>query len=223
MTASDQLSGPTVTDCKCLWCGRSMKYASSFREMFFIDDVICARCRRQLPLKRLSFRVEGVKIEGMFVYEDVVRDMLLQYKENYDEALFPVFLYPYIRELKRKYRGYAIVPVPSSNEMKNRRGFRHVNKIFSLLDLPVYDLIEKTDNVEQKKSYSRKEIGKHFRLTPDFPASVRRILLVDDIVTTGSSMVSCYRLLKEKCPEIKCFCVSYSRHFCHRVFIFTKE
>ena len=203
MTASGQLLRPITTDCRCLWCGRSMKYDSSFREMFFIDDVLCSRCRQNLTLRKRTFKVEGIPIEGLYVYEGLVRDMLLQYKENYDEALFPVFLYPYIKELRRKYRKYAVVPVPSSSEMVNKRGFRHVNKIFSMLDLPVCDLIEKTDNVEQKKSRKRSDIGKHFRLIPEFPSHVRKILLVDDIVTTGSSMISCYHLLEQKCPEIK--------------------
>ncbi len=223
MTASDQLSEPTATDCKCLWCGRSIRYDSSFREMFFIDDVICSRCRQKLSARRQMFKVEGISIKGFYVYDGLVRDMLLQYKENCDEALFPVFLYPFIREMKRKYRGYTLVPVPSSNEMMDKRGFRHVNKMFSLLDLPTCDLIEKTDNVEQKKSSSRQEIGRHFRLKAELSAATEKILLADDIVTTGASMVSCYRLLKQKYAEISCLSVSYSRQFSRKLFIFTKN
>ena len=223
MTASGQLLRPIITDCRCLWCGRSLKYDSSFREMFFIDDVLCSRCRQKLTVRKRIFKVEGISIEGLYIYEGLVRDMLLQYKENCDEALFPVFIYPYIKELRRKYRKYTVVPVPSSSEMINKRGFRHVNKIFSMLELPVCDLIEKTDNVEQKKSTSRQDIGRHFRLKTDHQGSLKRILLVDDIVTTGASMVSCYRLLARKYPEIRCLSVSYSSHFSPKVFIFTKE
>ena len=223
MTVSDQLSEPTNTDCKCLWCGRSMKYASSFREMFYIDDVICRKCRRQLPADRQVFRTAGLKIEGLYVYEGLIREMLLQYKENCDEALFPVFLYPFVKQLKNRYRGYSVVPVPSSREMMVKRGFRHVNKIFSLLELSVYDLIEKTDNVEQKKSLSRTEIGEHFRIRDEKPLPKGRILLVDDIVTTGASMASCYRLLEKNYAEIKCMTVAYNRRFSHKVFMFTKK
>lgn len=223
MTVSDRLLRPTITDCKCLWCGRSMKYDSSLREMFFIDDVLCSRCRQKLALRKRTFKVDGISIEGLYVYEGLVRDMLLQYKENYDEALFSVFLYPYVKELRRKFRKYTVVPVPSSSEMVAKRGFRHVNMLFSMLDLPVCDLIEKTDNVEQKKSASRRDIGKHFRLRADQQASIGKILLVDDIVTTGASMVSCYRLLECKYSEIKCLSIAYSSHFSPKVFIFTKE
>ena len=202
-----------VTDSFCLWCGRSIKYESSFSEMFQVDDCLCSRCRHLMKYEPGMYQGPGFRFEGLYVYEGQVREMMLQYKENCDEALFSTFLYPYIRHLNRKYHGYTVIPVPSSEEMVTRRGFQHVRKIFSVLDLPVRELIVKTADVQQKSSSRRKEIGTYFRLKEQQLPEKTKILLVDDIVTTGESMGACYRLLKRKYARIRCLTVSYGKQF----------
>ena len=211
-----------MTDSYCLWCNKSIRKEGSFRELFYVDDCLCASCRNQLSYNPRTIMIDDIKVQGLYVYKGMLRDILLQYKENNDEALFPVFLYPYVKALKRRYKGYTIVPVPSSQEMIRSRGFRHVNKMFSLLDLPVRDLLIKTENVEQKSNRYRKNIGKYFELNEDVKADTERILLVDDIVTSGESMKKCYGLLKEKYAEIKCLTVSYNNSFLTGANLFTK-
>ena len=209
------------TDCVCRWCHKSIRYEGSFRGMFQIDDVLCQHCRSQMSIRQGIYGKDNLRFEGMYVYEGVVRDMILQYKENYDEALFSVFLYPYVRQLKRKYRKYTVVPVPSSTERIRERGFRHVDRMFSLLDLPLEDLLIKTDNVEQKYSYHRERIAGHFRLADHQIDSHTPILLVDDIVTTGASMSACYALLRQKYDFIRCFSVCFSAKFVKNALLFT--
>ena len=201
------------TDCRCLWCHRSIRYEGSFREMFQISDVLCSRCRAMMKYRPGVFRKEDLRFEGMYVYEGQVREMLLQYKENCDEALFSVFLYPYVKQLRRKYRRYTVVPVPSSQEMIHQRGFQHVSRMFSLLDLPIDNLLVKTGNIEQKSSVHRERIGEYFRLTERQLDSRTPVLLVDDIVTTGSSMTACLHLLRQKYDHVRCLSVSYSNQF----------
>ena len=99
----------------------------------------------------------------------------------------------------------------------NRRGFRHVRKMFSVLDLPIRELIVKTADVQQKSSMSRKNIRSYFRLKGEQLPAETKILLVDDIVTTGESMGACYRLLKQRYPRIRCLAVSHSKQFVKNV------
>jgi competence protein ComFC len=181
--------------------------------MFQVDDCLCSRCRHLMKYEPGMYQGPGFRFEGLYVYEGQVREMMLQYKENCDEALFCTFLFPYVRGLNRKYRRFTIVPVPSSEDMVNRRGFQHVRKMFSVLDLPIRELIVKTADVQQKSSISRKQIGSYFQLSENQLPENTRILLVDDIVTTGESMGACYRLLSQKYPRIRCLAVSHGKQF----------
>ena len=167
--------------------------------MFWIDDVICPQCRMKLNGRFMNVRMNDLKLETVYCYEGLLREMMIQYKELFDEALFPVFLWPYIRILKRKYADRVIVPVPSSQINNEKRGFGAVEKMFSLLDLPVCEALEKKENHDQKnlKGRERKSIGKYIRLKENMIMENRKILLVDDIVTTGETMKACHDLLKE--------------------------
>lgn len=72
--------------------------------MFFTKDVICDVCREKMSIVGHTFKLETLSCESVYVYDDVVKDMLVQYKELMDEALFPLFLYPFISYICKKYR-----------------------------------------------------------------------------------------------------------------------
>ncbi|MBR0385359.1 MAG: hypothetical protein IJI05_02280, partial [Erysipelotrichaceae bacterium] len=142
-----------MTDCYCLWCGRSLRRESSLKHMFYVDDVLCAACRNSISYAPKKIMIDGIRVDSLFVYEGLIREMIIQYKELSDEALFPAFMYPYIRELRKRYRGYTIVSIPSSAANNEKRGFKAVDKMYEILDLPGVEMFEKKDDYDQKKTY----------------------------------------------------------------------
>lgn len=211
-------------DSYCLWCGRSLKYDSTLRAMFYIDDVLCEKCRQSIIRKPKKIRIDNITVEGLYVYDGLYREMLIQYKELYDEALFPAFLWKDKKRLEKKYHGYTIVPIPSSTTRNKERGFKTVDKIFSILDLPLCDLLEKTGEHEQKKvkGYERKLVSQHLVLKSDVEVP-EKVLLVDDIVTTGETVRASYNLLKGKVKDIKIFTCAYNKAFLRDGFIYNKR
>ena len=203
-----------MTDCYCLWCHRSLKYESVLKNLFYIDDVLCEKCRQSLEYRPRKIRVHDVEVYGLYVYEGLLRDMMIQYKELYDEALFPAFLWKNKKELEKKYRGYTMVPVPSSNEKNRERGFFTVERMFEILDLPMADILEKTDDFEQKKKGTREKrnIASHLRIREN-AVIPEKVLLVDDIVTTGETIRAAYDILKENSKSVKVLICAYNRAF----------
>ena len=72
--------------------------------MFLNTDVICDECRCELHSQYNHFFLKDLSCVGWYVYDGMAKDVLLQYKEFMDEALFPIFLYPYRQYLRKKYQ-----------------------------------------------------------------------------------------------------------------------
>lgn len=179
-------------------------------DMFFINDVICRKCRSQMKVINKNVKREDCRLRCFYQYDGLVREMIIQFKELYDEALFPLFLWPFYEKLKKRYRDYVIVPVPSFPKRHEKRGFHAVKKMYSLLELPVYDVLVKEKDVSQKKSgfKKRKEIGKHLSIKPDHGLKDKKVLLVDDICTSGATMAACHKLLKGQCRKIRVMAIA---------------
>ena len=203
-----------MIDNLCLCCGRKLK-EEDCGSLFYQRDLLCRKCRQQLMLLPVKKKLEGLKITGLYPYSGLVRDLILQYKQDGDEALGPVFLYPLRNFLAEKYRDYILVEMPSSAKMLAQRGFHHVEGMFSLIGQPVYSLFEKTDDTDQKSLTFEKrgDIGRHIRIT-DENFRAKKVLLVDDIITSGSTLLAAYRLLKPRVSgSIQALTVAYNRHF----------
>ena len=101
----------------------------------------------------------------------------------------------------------------SSDKKIKERGFHHVKKIFSILDLPFLDVIKKKSDFQQKKVHNR-QIQNEFELVDNMiDLSNKKILLVDDIITTSGSIVACYNLLKGRCQRIEVLVLCYNKRF----------
>ena len=69
--------------------------------------------------------------------------------------------------------------------------------------MPMLKLIEKTERVKQsdRNSKERSNIGEFLRILEHTDLKGKKILLVDDIFTTGSTIKACLKLLKTLNPK----------------------
>ena len=95
----------------------------------FEEDKLCINCRNKMKFNHQKFKLEELEVESFYEYDSLFKDLLLQYKECYDEALYDIFLYKIFDYIKIKYAGYKILYVPSSTSKLNQRGFNHLKKI----------------------------------------------------------------------------------------------
>ncbi len=186
-----------------------------YSSIFFQTDIICRSCRQKLGYFPIDICLDNLKIHSLYPYQDFTREMLLQYKEGKDEALAPIFLYNHIDKLNRIYKDYVMIEIPSSIQKIEERGFHHVGLAFSFLNIPQIDILRKKDNILQKNTAyeKRNEIINSFELISEKIID-KNILLIDDIITSGNSLLSAYQLIAPFCNrEIKALTISYNRRF----------
>ena len=164
------------------------------------NQKICNRCLSKFKIIDKTFYYKGVEIFILYEYNDYFRDLLYRYKGCYDIALKDAFLTNYIIKLKSKYKGRKIVCAPSYEGDDLKRGFNHVVEISKLLGLKNIDCLKKVRDYKQssKRMRERYKIHKNIKIDKTRIKSKDRILIVDDVATSLSTIKTIIHLLPTK-------------------------
>lgn len=175
----------------------------SFHNLFYPGPTICHRCFSKFSPRFLKFKVANCKALSIFDYDDLIKEKLYQFKGCSDYELKSIFLEYFANFLKLKYHGFLLVPAPSHITSDEKRGFNHVVEMFSLLHLKMISCIHKIDDVKQSdcSAKEREEIIKHLKIDENAPLKNKKILIVDDVYTTGSTVKAMIRLINRYKPK----------------------
>jgi len=192
------------------------------------ERVLCTSCRQRLPLGNFH-KINAEKLQKVFygrVKIENATSLLVFEKDSLVQNLIHNLKYRGREEIGKElgiwlghelcqYSDYqnidTIIPVPLHPKRLRERGFNQVEKfgreIAKKLDAEYIDFVLK------KKSYNKKQ-SKNSKLTRWMNTSEtfttdntsllidKHILLIDDIVTTGSTIEACINVLKA-IPGIK--------------------
>ncbi len=173
---------------RCLMCGKTMSRAS-FTELFRKEDVLCEACRGRWKRIDRKFRFHGVPAWVLYEYAGGFSECLLQFKECYDEALKPVFLFPDRRRIHQVFHARTLLLMPSSEKKTAERGFSHLKELFECLDLPMMEPFVKVKDDDQKnRSREERNQMRHGIALKEHIVLPEKVVLADDVITTGSTM-----------------------------------
>lgn len=101
------------------------------------------------------------------------------------------------------YRGYTMIPAPSYCKDDEKRGFRHIEEMFKNINLPIIYAIEKFYPFKQAehKKRERGHISWYLRLINPDAITGKKILIVDDVSTTGSTLKALIKLVRGAKPK----------------------
>ena len=170
--------------------------------MLFKEVGLCHNCLVKMSPVLRKFDCDGVQAFHIYFYNTKIQEILYQFKGCFDYELKSIFLEYYRQYLNYKFRGYIIIPAPSSEESDKERGFNHVEEMFSVLNLKMEKCIQKTSEIKQADltTSERNNISKYLEID-DIDLSGKKVLLVDDVYTTGSTIKAMIKLVREKHPK----------------------
>lgn len=188
-------------------------------------EPLCKKCGKQLESEIQEYCFDctahpklfwqGV---SLFSYRDEAKESMMGFKYHNKRE----FADYYGEQLMRRYgnrlrqaRAEAIIPVPLHRKKLRYRGYNQAEvlarRLGEALGTPVCPggLIRTQDTAPQKSLQSRQREKNlyHVFKAGDLPKGITRVILVDDIYTTGATMNACSAALK-KAGVRQVFCVS---------------
>lgn len=149
----------------------------------------------------------------LFKYEGIIRKLIIDYKFNEKAYLYKTIMNFLSKNKKifEKIKTYdTIMPVPISKKRNKERGYnqsliisREISKVTGLHHIS--NALVKNKNIIQQSKLNKEERIKNVQGVYDLKnkqiLTKGKILLVDDIYTTGSTVKECCKIIKKANPE----------------------
>lgn len=194
----------------CQFCMNDLYQDLSIFEFLKQDQLLCNSCRQQLKRIDRSVVWDGLKIHMLYEYNDFFESMIFQFKEGHDIALQDVFFYDDMKKINDRFRHYTIVLMPSSPEKSEERGFLPMRAMLKNTKLPIVEPFYKSENRKQslQSLENRHRIQEVIRRRSDVKLPSTKLLLMDDVCTSGSTLICAYHLLREHTYKIEAVMLS---------------
>jgi len=202
---------------KCTLCGKVLEKQ---------ETDLCRHCRVNSPEcagihKNFSFLDSWAAV---WYYEEYIRDSLLRYKFHHARHYAPVYGRMLAMRIQREYPdGFDMLTwVPISRIRRFTRGYdqvellaRAVGRELGMEPVPTLKKIRNNrpqSGIEGQAKRRANVLGAYRAICPQ-KVQGKRILLLDDIITTGATAGECARvLLTAGAKEVHCGFIAAARH-----------
>lgn len=180
-------------------------------------DLICDTCYNALPTFPAEYKIrdeiaDKLKIpiyisdvKAVWEFNDNVQLIIHQFKYYYKKGLAKKFALYMVDQIKQFDHINLIIPVPLHKRRKQIRGYNQslliCSALSTIINIPVNNAC--LQRIKHTKSQTKlnvaqrlKNVTNAFRVVNKKEIKGKSILLVDDVITTGSTINSCAKQLK---------------------------
>ncbi|WAU73914.1 MULTISPECIES: ComF family protein [unclassified Acinetobacter] len=175
---------------------------------------VCQSCWEQLPWLKQSIERNQQQIFVTCHYQYPIDRIIQQFK--YEQKLHHQRLLEGLLQQLKLPKVHAIVPMPISTDRLVERGFNQTlllaQALSKSLNVPIWQPVQRLAQHSQK-GLSRIErlenIEQQFVAAPPNHLRYRKVLIIDDVVTTGSSITALSYVLQQLgCQQIYSICLA---------------
>ena len=203
---------------RCYFCGSTKE-----------NVLMCSSCYEKedfLPIKIITHR-EGVSFYSATIYRDNIQRLIrgLKYHNKRDLAFYQAkLMFDYWSKLSKSEEKFVIVPVPLFKKREKKRKYNHMNLVaeeFSKLTgyKVNYELIKRIKDTKPQYKLTKRE--REENLKDAFECNLisyegEKLLLIDDILTTGSTMTEIIKSFQNKgVNDLTVFVTSCTEYHLH--------
>lgn len=192
----------TEAEYACPWCGAPYGW------------LVCTECYSAAGrlVHNFSLAVSTLTLD------ELAGGIVVIYKDNNERGLAPVLAELLLQSIPSSWQKWAeaITWIPSDSRTLRRRGFEHMepiaNAVGQALDLPVLRILHKRRSRDQRRLNRQERISnlrEGFSLLNPQQTLPARLLLLDDVFTTGASLDAAAQLLRENgAEEVRTACLA---------------
>ncbi len=198
----------------CAFCGRKIKLSES---VFHKEHAcVCRECNSLIKVAPFGFLYKGTEYVSFIVaplyYTPMVREAIHNLKFSFMPKVayaLGYYVNTYLSVFEESGESLVndfdcIIPVPLSKQRRNNRGYnqaellaREISEAFNIF-VDTESLIKIYDTAPQSSlSYAEKKENLKDAYFCTARLDGKRILLVDDVCTTGNTLENCAKVLKE--------------------------
>ncbi len=175
------------------------------------ESLLCSDCHQSIFWHPKPFQIEVIanqtlNIQAATYYDYPIRQAIRAFKHGEDLTKLAVLIHA-LRQLPRPHgchqHNSVIIPMPTTPKRLANRGFDPVTILVAHLSkhwqIPVWRGVRRVDDTVSQRGLSRADrlsnLTQAFMLSS--PPSVKKLILFDDVATTGASLQALARALFE--------------------------
>ncbi len=191
--------------------------ASCQQKMIKLEQPLCHICSKPLAeaigvcRECVQMPKEFERAIAVYSYEGTIKQTISDFKYHGKSYLYKIFSWQMVELLKKENLTDfdQIVPVPLHSYKEVKRGYNQskllARDISSNLGMPMVELVKRTKKTKPQNKLATYERWHNMTGAIDIKKSKKvgkKILLVDDIYTTGATMNACAKVLKREGASI---------------------
>ncbi|MGX7071138.1 ComF family protein [Gemella bergeri] len=181
---------------KCNFCDKEIKEQLSFKNMFSKKESIklCDRCRENISINKI--RIENYTLYYFCNYK-FIKEIIYNIK-YFGDISQGIKFKSLFKEFLRLYKFDIITIVPSNITREAIRGYNHIELICEFCGVEYKKLLTCSYREKQAKLH-KKRMENNFKLLGDvIGENNKKILIVDDVFTSGNTLKNCAKQLENK-------------------------